>query len=175
MQQALTRYYSAEGINPDSFEFNSNTVRNGPKSLEWFNNSLGKYITVVDKNKQLGGSGIHYWVIFNDGSGFTSYINSNKLAYFFFCTEFRHCRVSADGTFEAREAYDGRTSFLFQINNGKFTTAQPGAGRSAALAGCKYPSFTDDDDRAIHRHYCARLVQLDGWEIKDDYPWYPDI
>lgn len=44
--------------------------------------------------------------------------------------------------------------------------------REEVLNACKYGN-TDDPNVSSkgRRHYCARLIQIDGWEIKDDYPW----
>ena len=40
------------------------------------------------------------------------------------------------------------------------------------LDECKYGNSDNSDvSSSGRRHACARLIQIDGWEIKDDYPW----
>ena len=163
MSQALMRYYIDQGVDANSFEINEDAVGNDEKSLEWFNNTLGKYIVSIRQTKNVG-SNIHYAVAFNDGSGFVSYVSSKSKVYFFYCTEYSKC---------TSEIYDGRKSFLFEIGNGKFQTFSWGLNRSDALNYCKNPS-SYASGTASRRHACSRVIELDGWEIKDDYPWYPD-
>ena len=167
MSQALMRYYIDEGLDANSFEINEDAIRNGEKSLEWFNNTLGKYITTLDR-KHFGAGEIRYQIAFNDGSGFNSYIYSQRGVYFMYCTNYSKCGNQT-------EIYDGRNSFLFGISNGVFI---PFGGttnnRTTALNYCKNPSSSPNGGNANRRHHCARLIMLDGWEIKDDYPWYPD-
>lgn len=65
---------------------------------------------------------------------------------------------------------------LGKINNKyKFVTSNVGyqtASREKLLEKCKYGN-TDNAEVSIadKRHACARLIEVDGWEIKDDYPW----
>ena len=53
-----------------------------------------------------------------------------------------------------------------------------GCTREQILSGCNYQgnliacksSKTDDNDD-YYRHGCTLLLMMDGWEIKEDYPW----
>ena len=62
---------------------------------------------------------------------------------------------------------------MFMLSNGQFGPYGMGNNnREEVLNACKYGN-TDDPNVSSkgRRHYCARLIQIDGWEIKDDYPW----
>ena len=85
----------------------------------------------------------------------------------------------------------GKTSFYFQIKNGKVEPAlwQNGITRDDILNGfvssmdgtntykvsCKNSidgnSTNGDGIEELHRHGCTALLYLDGFEFKDDYPW----
>ena len=158
MNNAFTRYYVDEGIMPENFQFDSNTVRNSQNYADWFKNNIGKFIVYTKVVNT--GSGIQ--VALSDGSGFYSYIPSNKTGYFMYCTQYKYCGV---------EKYDGKFSFLFQMQNGKFQTFHYGGRRSRdelKLQCQKSSMFSGATNNT--RHFCAALIEMDGWEIKDDYP-----
>lgn len=44
--------------------------------------------------------------------------------------------------------------------------------REKLLESCKYGNSDNPSVSSKNRrHDCTRLIQMDGWEIKDDYPW----
>ena len=158
MSQAVLRWRTEEGIT-DDFLFPDEIVRNDKKSKIWYTNNLQPYINSGIYNKKHYGN-YHFSVRFNDGSGFVAYVSSPDVMYIFYCTKFKYC---------AQEHYDGKRTFLFSLYYGNFYTSFGGAtnlSRESLLDRCKNPS----DGNPIHRHYCARLIQYDGWEIKPDYP-----
>lgn len=134
--------------------------------INWYNTYLDKYITAIDKRKL---DDIHYQVAFKDGSGMNFYFvgeNAQRI-YIFYCTNYKHCGL---------EKYDGRTTFLFVLSkhgrNGRYFGTDsilnnPIPTRESLYNACKYATEG-------HRHRCAALIEADGWEIKDDYPWYPE-
>ena len=135
----------------------------------WFDEHLAKHIKTI-KNTHL--SGIYGEVAFNDGSGFTGYVASKTIIYFMYCTELKYCGA---------EQYDGMNSFLFTIaknpRNDKYQFLTSLAtyqtySRKKLLDLC---TKGNHDNANIYnsskRHACARLIEYDGWEIKDDYPW----
>lgn len=131
---------------------------------DWYNKYLDKYIVSVSKtdvapNEDSGGQP-YYSVAFSDGTGFNAYVspwNAPTAVYFFYCINFKKCEPGV---------MDTKTQFMFSIckNNGKFITADHcyGATRETLLDKCDGESRLWD---------CAALIQNDGWEIKDDYPW----
>ena len=54
-------------------------------------------------------------------------------------------------------------SMQFNIPDKQFKFHNYGASRLSTLNSCK----TDDGSQ-----YCGQLIYLDGWQIKDDYPWF---
>ena len=157
MSQAVLLMENKDGIEPENFEFPEEVVRNGEKTKIWFDENLKPYISSETDTHFLP----HYFLAkFNDGTGFVSYVGRKDVMYFFYCTQFKYC---------APESYDGRRTFLFSLRNGKFYTSLGGnyLNRASLLDKCKNP-YTNSY-RA--RHYCTQLIQYDGWQIKDDYPW----
>lgn len=150
MNNALTRYYADEGIMPENFVFPDEIVLpNYIKYEQWFKDTLGKYINSIKS-----GRNSYFYMVLSDGSGFYSYVNSINEAFFFYCTDFKYCGV---------EKADGKNSFLFKIKNGKFMTfSSEISDRKTLKAKCA-------ENKKL-RHYCSRLIEFDGWKIKDDYP-----
>lgn len=143
-------------------------------ALKWFNAYLAPNMKVLSRTKL---SDRYYQVGLSDGSGFIAYNASdtyNKV-HIFYCTELKYCAI---------ERYDGITSFLFTIlTDGKQAKFVAGLNytqnlsRDELLKRCKYGDLDNPDVSSIStkRHTCAKLIQHDGWEIKDDYPWRPSI
>ena len=159
MSQAVLRWRTEEDIT-DDFLFPDEIVRNDEKSKIWYTNNLQPYINSGVYEKKYF-ENRYFSVRFNDGSGFVAYVSSPDVMYIFYCTKFKYC---------AQEHYDGRRTFLFSLYHGNFYTSHPkqsSLDRDFFLEQCKNPS----DGNPIHRHYCTRLIQYDGWEIKPDYPW----
>ena len=159
MSQAVLRWRTEEDIT-DDFLFPDEIVRNDEKSKIWYTNNLQPYINSGVYEKKYF-ENRYFSVRFNDGSGFVAYVSSPDVMYLFYCTKFKYC---------AQEHYDGRRTFLFSLYHGNFYTSHPeqsSLDRDFFLEKCKNPS----DGNSIHRHYCTRLIQYDGWEIKPDYPW----
>lgn len=135
----------------------------------WYNKHLDKHIKSVLKRKANGTSTSYYEVEFADGSGFNAYATSG-MVHFFYCTEFAYC---------GNEKYDGVRTFLFSIgkinDKYKFVTSTTDAQtktREELLDGCLKGNYDNADVFSQgRRHYCTRLIEYDGWEMKDDYPW----
>ena len=148
-------------------------ISNSTEFGKWFDKYLSKSFKILSE-KPYSSSAKEYEVALADGSGFLAYAPHTAGVNFFYCTELRYC---------APERYDGQTSFLFSIskvnNKFKFRTSQirhQSMTREELLEECKYGN-TDNADVSIanKRHACARLIEYDGWEIKDDYPWRQTI
>ena len=137
---------------------------------KWYNQHLDKHVKSVLKRKAKG-SAKNYEVEFADGSGFNAYVSNNSLIHFFYCTEFGYC---------GSEKFDGTRTFLFSICKVKgkyqFVTSNCGAQtatREQLLDKCLKGNNDDADVYSKgRRHYCTRLIEYDGWEMKDDYPWF---
>ena len=167
MSQAILRWQQDEGKVPGDITFPAETIGNVQKTKEWFNSTIGKYMTTASQTD----NDINFSVLFNDGSGFDAYIQSQTQFNIFFCTDYKYCykKKSQEGNF------DGKHGFLFTINNGKFYASligQQNLTRESLLKACKYGNSDNPNISSKNqRHACARLIQVDGWEIRDDYPW----
>ncbi len=161
MSQAVLRWQSDDGIIPDDFYFEDTS---GTYAEKWYRDTIGKYIQTVS----LKSTNSIFSVAFNDGSGFDAYINGQSF-HIFYCTEYKYCSQTQEGNF------DGRRGFLFDIYKGKFITSNPEhqtKTREELLEECKYGNHDNAQVSSKNRrHACTRLIQIDGWEIKDDYPW----
>ena len=75
---------------------------------------------------------------------------------------------------------DTEQTFLFSIckvnDKFKFVTSTSGfqsKTREQLMDGCLKGNFDDADIYSQgRRHACTRLIEFDGWEMKDDYPWF---
>ena len=141
------------------------------KFEKWFNEHLADQIAVIYKNKINKINSSSYKVGLKDGSGFIAYSNyaANRI-HINYCTDLKYCNDM--------DKYDGRTTFLFSIcpKEGFVTSLCNDTirdkTRQGILESCKYGN---QDNLGVStpdkRHNCTRLIQMDGWEIKDDYPW----
>ena len=143
-------------------------------ALKWFNTYLAPNMKVLSRTKL---DDVYYQVGLSDGSGFVAYnpAGINNKVHIFYCTELKYCGI---------ERYDGTTSFLFTIlTDGKQAKFVAGVvdsqnlARDELLERCKYGDWDNPGEASISskRHTCAQLIQYDGWEIKDDYPWRQSI
>lgn len=143
-------------------------VRKSEGLEEWYNMYLDKHIQSLNKKKL---DNAYYQVTFIDGSGFSGYIASTSIIYIMYCTDFKYCK---------RERYDGRHSFLFTISaSNKLIASMPAyqtSTRELLLDHCSKGTHDNPDASSVdRRHACTRLIQMDGWEIKPDYPWRQTI
>ena len=162
MSQAVLMWQNETGLMFDDPFFVSSDIRNADSLENWYLTYMDKNIKSISKDK----IGIHYKVGLADGSGFVAYIGGTNYINFFYCTEYKYC---------APESFDGRRTFLFAIYKGKFYTSShvyQNQTREQLLNGCKYGNSDDPSVSSKgRRHSCARLIEYDGWQIKDDYPW----
>ncbi len=163
MTQATRQWQSENGIYSGDFTFDK-VYSDGEELKDWWESNIGKYIISMEN----GIDGYHMYSIFNDGTGFYAYTKSQDTLYFFYCIKFKDCGI---------EKYDGRNSFLFTLANGDFVTSMPSYHssiytREKLLERCKYGNHDNSQvSSSGKRHACTRLIEIDGWQIKDDYPW----
>ena len=79
--------------------------------------------------------------------------------------EFRNLAFSIDINGFSKPNVYGKDVFLagFDLNKRVFYMYGSHTNRNSALESCK----TDDGSQ-----FCGRLIFFDGWQIKEDYPWY---
>ena len=168
MSQAVYQWVGDTGFIPGTtYNFPENTKYNGKGLEQWYNANLGKYIKSTSQVSTDSGM----FVAFADGSGFNAYQTGGNM-YFFFCIEAKYCNTQASS---AEGYFDGKRTFLFDFVNGDFYASLPGQqnmSREELLRACKYGNSDNSEVSSKgRRHTCTRLIQIDGWQIRDDYPW----
>ena len=89
-------------------------------------------------------------------------VNSNKRPNFLGYDTF-YFQLNSDGFFPYGYSKGVTRDDIF---NGFLVESANGNNQEVS---CK-KSKSDDND-ALYRHGCTMLLMIDGWEIKDDYPW----
>ena len=137
---------------------------------DWYNKYLDKHIKSIKKDD----SNVNFYkVAFADGTGFNAYVPASlssdfgNIIHIDYCINFKKCDY---------DKFDGQNSFLFSITtDGKFIAsyaATQNYTRSKLLDLCAKGNSDNADVSSVgRRHACTRLIQIDGWEIKPDYPW----
>ncbi|MCD7878388.1 MAG: type II secretion system GspH family protein, partial [Candidatus Gastranaerophilales bacterium] len=148
---------------------------------QWWNNNLGKYMPVEEKNnttyKFSSGSATNATnpsklYVLNDGTMFISYNNSgyNVTVKFLF-----------DINGEKAPNVIGKDIFVFSIGDRYGSTDSRAIAKGvfvcadSGFCGLKYYNSTRDVLlKNCSSHYisdsCTKLLQTDGWQVKDDYP-----
>ena len=151
----------------DSLYF-SNLQPQSPSSAEaFFNDHYAKYLNIakIEKNN------IGITVQFNDGTGiffyktFSNGQDSSYCTYIIFCPKYDDCKKINDTTATGCEhKVDARKNFCFYMSGFGPTYGLPSNNktRTQLLQHCKTASM---------RGYCTTLIEYDGWEFKDDYPY----
>ena len=101
-----------------------------------------------------------------DGSGIYVTNNSSDAATnfglrFAFCPNYKDCKNNIDETGTVNDIARNGTPRMFfvMLANGFFSGRDQ--ARAAMISQCN----------GGQRKMCGALIQHDGWEIKDDYPW----
>lgn len=134
---------------------------NGNDAAKIFKAFFEPYIKIVDikiMDKGVFGflsddSVMYYQKVANcDSSDITA------CSYIVFCTEYKYC----SDIDEKNYYYDGldqKHNFLFW-SRGETPKGYHSLLRNDLLLGCR-----------SNAQCCSALIEMDGWEIKDDYPW----
>lgn len=123
-------------------------------------------------------------ITFKDGSCMFARIRSTEHIEIWFATNKKACRLT-----HQQQHMNGRDSFMFGIFQSEFETGGgrrmlksfPGLGKSydndTSIEGWKRRKDVYDSCNrpnliaAGFRPLCSRLIEIDGWKIKSDYPW----
>ena len=161
MTQAKNLWAQEAGMNQDDIYFPDDAVNNADNTLVFFNNNLSKYLSLIKVEKL--GTDKHIRGYLNDGSCFISYIPTNEIMFYFYFTDSSKCTT---------ELFDGKTSFIFAMMKTGFFPSYDHRDRNYTreylLNTCKNPETAGGTKDK--RHNCTELIQIDGWQIKDDYP-----
>ena len=146
------------------------------EAIEWFNKYIGKNLKIIELQKTVNS------LPGEEREGFLVYINDGSILYISNCLYDIMFYINT-------KAYDnpqyGINSFSFRFNpalstgqnanDNKYTlkaTFEPYANawdgtRESLLSPTGFGCNKLNNNSA----YCAKLIQYDGWEIKDDYPF----
>ena len=131
---------------------------------KFYNDNFDNNIKSIGKTTVNGGS---YLVALANGSGFylwRSFVEEGKELQspflITYCPNYKYCKKN--GT----ECYDGRNGFLFKLDSeSNFTPyCSPKTNRTELVRQCAIKSVEHNKS-----HCCSALLQVDNWEIKDDY------
>jgi prepilin-type N-terminal cleavage/methylation domain-containing protein len=162
----LKKFYSilsqaiiqSEAVNGPATGWEKGKQADVPSALKYYNDYLNSYI----KSTKIISNSSNIAVYLADGSNFTVHIG--------LCPHF----IYDTNGIENKPNEQGRDKFNFLVcdttyiqacGNGKNPQVYEGIQggyhtRKDALQNCK-----------AHAYSCARLIMMDNWEIKDDYPY----
>jgi len=156
----------------NSYMENVTSEKSGEKILEWYNNNLAKNLKTQSVKTLPDG----ILARLSDGSGFIILYGGHVV----FCPEHKKCEEilnSMESSTPANDAFvyklDGKNLFGFILYNGMFKTYDVcwNGTREGALysTDCAYGANSYGCADSAHK-LCAKLIELDGWKIADDYP-----
>lgn len=123
----------------------------------------GKYITYL-KNGAIHKwhSNTHYLVYLSDGTRVLFFINNDKLNPDDEKNTYKDLAITVDINGDKKPNIYGKDIFMYYITPDTKNLLMYGNmfSRTDMLKDCKNSGF-----------YCGALIQYDGWEISDDYPW----
>jgi type II secretory pathway pseudopilin PulG len=152
----------------DKGSFSSSpTANDADGAMDWWNENMDGYLKTVESKK------FNNTVLFAlpDGSGFVLWFSPTR--HIIFCADYKKCsdKIQANsGEMVLADFINSRDTFLLTLSRSIFVFQCGGAkpeGRDCLKAFCAGSS-----GYAYGKAYtCAALIEYDGWEIKEDYPW----
>ncbi len=125
---------------------------------KFFNANYAPYMKVIKTEKV----GNHFAVAFPDGSGMVIGGGGDNNNNGIWCVDYKNCLERASLSENIWNTPDGKNVFLFKPVNGNFEQRNGWDGtREQLKEHCR-----------TWVAYCMTLIWYDGWEIKDDYPWF---
>lgn len=165
LQKTYSMIYQAiklsENDNGTTNTWDYGTTNDGNATLVWFNTYLAPYFKhTADK-------------VCPDSTCLdTSLLDGTTLEFWNFGT-FMHVYVMLD----TKQRVNGRNTFLFRIDKTAtkntfapydylidYSTLSRDSWKLGATYGC--------NNTGGNKQYCAGLIMYDGWQIKDDYPFF---
>ena len=139
---------------------------NSDMVYNWYQRYLADYLKSKDVTKTADG----ILVTNTDGSAFGLYNPSSSIVsiHVVFCPEYKGCKnfLNANNN-KIFGSLDGKNTFLFHIGGGNMRAygineniTREQAKDSGGMYACSQS----------YKAYCSALIQMDGWQISDDYP-----
>ena len=177
LNYAISQYLKDNNMAPEDFP--EPTPDKYDAAKEWWENTLGQYFDNTIEFAPKQDPTKRYCFIMKDGTALCTHGQStasdgNKYITFHFYTDTKYVSKSTDAT-DKYGRYDGKHGFLFNIDDGKlYAGIDQEMNRENLIDSCEYCSYNvggDTTSKNAQCHHCARLIQIDGWTIKNDYPW----
>ena len=154
-QTSKLKYGDYDNWDSNQFLAGQDDKGDGKKQLLW----LEKYLLPNIKYLEAYAKDQYAVVALPNGSGFSTY---NEI--YFFCVKYSDCK-------KVMEDYDNsRSRFIFQ-----FSSEYGFEPYNCGWEGTRDELFKVNSCKHLcsktSSGMCAKLIQYDGWEIKDDYPW----
>ena len=160
MQQA-GQMRTKDELNGDFYGLKNEEVQgyNGQDIEKYINIYFKPYLKILEievlqkgaRMKLANGDGVY---IQRTGIGGCSAVGCNM--YLIYCPDYRYCK-DVDKETNIFKAFNPRHAFAFYVSGNPPNSNS----REAAFQRC-----TKNDAYA-----CSTIIRMDGWEIKDDYPW----
>jgi prepilin-type N-terminal cleavage/methylation domain-containing protein len=136
---------------------------NANQALEYFNVNYKPYMQITEITLRDYGVAVG----FPNGSGmFIKTTSRYKIPYLSFCVNYKDCKTGSVVAFssyvDAMAGGDGKTAFSFEATA---RTVPMDGDRETMKSYCANAKSSPNLGM-----WCTRLLMLDGWEIKDDYP-----
>ena len=134
---------------------------------EWFNTYLRKHMNVLSVERMVHDYTV--WVKLVDGSAFGirfAATNSKTVfdMYFYpYAKDVDSCQKDVN----SRQACCGSKYFTFKYQK---TGLEPYGG--LGLQRSQLLDYCSGKPTKEYANYCTGLIFYDGWQIKDDYPWF---
>jgi prepilin-type N-terminal cleavage/methylation domain-containing protein len=163
----LKKFYSVHMQSYNMLSVNEDTrpiptvesIRNPDYAMEMLEYRYKPYVKNLNIAKKNQGAVIS----FSDGSG-VYFRKSGFIAdepdhseNYSFCVDYKKC-MELDETKTIEDITDGKNTFVFDTQAASFAWLED---RELIKAYCKNSKTGG----------CAAIIIMDGWEIKDDYPW----
>jgi hypothetical protein len=153
---------------------------NSDMTLAFWSENYAPYMkTIAEPQKVLNGilvplvDGGGMYIQKTSDSGAAPSGGSCAALNYVYCLNYKECLNNPPTLSAARVAPDGKSKFRFrpdreglQYFGSGVTDLEEAGGREAVLARCK-----NENGEYYLYYYCTELIMIDGWEIKDDYPW----
>ncbi len=156
------------------------------QNLEFFNKYFAPYMQVVDCTQSVSScpnsldSTLSYLV---NSHGYTWHSTTDGIQILMSPSNMGYVYVIVDLNGGAKPNLDGKDIFHMNIrNNGRgvvlFGQAEQKHTREEIISGVAINNGKNISccsrvcpDKSFAMYNCSALIQMDGWQIKDDYPW----
>ena len=169
MNLALAQYLKDNHMVPQ--DMTSPTAQTTAATKNWWTDTIGpSFSDAREFTSTLSDSNQKYCVALKDETAFCIKRDTND-------TNNTNIQFYTEAKYADKAPYDGKHGYLFVISKGKLYASVPTIDttlptRALLLDSCKKCNYSNSGNTNPGKcHACSRLIQIDGWELKNDYPW----